>query len=188
MNGGGMRSSLRVIFEIVKKEFYQVRQDKRMLSVSLIAPILQVLLLGYAATTDIKYSNLAVCDMDKTAQSRALIQGFTNTPYFIERGAVETPADLDRMIEDAEASIALVIPSGFGSKLLGHETAQVQVVLDGADANTASVLLEYANQIVQSYSQTILLSAARTPARAPIGRVLPEPRIWFNPDLRSTNY
>ena len=188
MSGAGMRASLRVILEIVRKEFYQVRQDKRMLSVSTIAPILQVLLLGYAATTDIKYSNLAVCDMDRTAGSRALIQEFTNTPYFIERRAVDTPGGLDRLIEDGEASIGLVIPSGFGSKLSGRETAQVQVVLDGADANTASVLLEYANQIVQSYSQAIVLSQARTPAGARIGRVLPEPRIWFNPDLRSTNY
>src|SRR5258708_189386 len=86
MNGAGMRGSLRVIFEIVKKEFYQVRQDKRMLSVSLIAPILQVLLLGYAATTDIKYSNLAVCGMDKTAQLRStnyMVPGVLGTVLMI---------------------------------------------------------------------------------------------------------
>src|SRR6267378_4268462 len=180
--------SIGVIVEIVKKEFYQIRQDKRMMTVSILAPIMQVLLLGYAATTDIKNSNLVVCDMDKTAESRALIHEFTNTTYFIERYAVEVPGDVDRYIEHAKVSVALVIPPEFGRNLLAHRTAGVQVVLDGADANTANILLGYANQIVQSYSQSILLTAAAMGAGQRIGRVLPVPRVWFNSDLRSTNY
>ncbi|TLY29330.1 MAG: ABC transporter permease [Ignavibacteria bacterium] len=180
--------SVGVIVEIVKKEFYQIRQDKRMMTVSILAPIMQVLLLGYAATTDIKNSNLAVCDMDKSAESRALIRQFTNTTYFIERYEVGVPGDVDGYIEHAKVSVALVIPAGFGRKLQARQTAGVQVVLDGADANSANVLLGYANQIVQSYSQSILLTAARAGGGQRIGRVLPEPRVWFNSDLRSTNY
>jgi len=183
-----MRTSSRIILEIIKKEFFQIRQDRRMLGVSIAAPILQVLLLGYAATTDIRYSNLVVCDMDRTAGSRALVSGFTNTSYFIERYSVDVPGELDYYIEHAKASIALVIPPGFGRKLLGRETAQVQVILDGADANTASVLLGYANQIVESYSQSVLVTAAARMNGGRIGRVLPEPRIWFNPDLKSSNF
>jgi len=180
--------SIGVIVEIVKKEFYQIRQDKRMMTVSILAPIMQVLLLGYAATTDIKNSNLAVCDMDRTAESRALVQQFTNTTYFIERYEVGVPGDVDGYIENAQVSVALVIPPGFGRKLQARQTAGVQVVLDGADANSANVLLGYANQIVQSYSQSILLTAAAMGAGQRIGRVLPVPRVWFNSDLRSTNY
>lgn len=182
-----MRASTRVIAEIIRKEFLQIRQDKRMLVLSIVSPIMQVLLLGYAATTDIRYSNLIVCDMDKTAGSRALVSKFTNTSYFIERYSVDVPGDVDQYIENGKASIALVIPPGFGRRLLARETAPVQVILDGADANTSSVLLGYSDQIVQSYSQSVLVNAGlMMGGRA--GRVLPEPRVWFNPDLRSSNY
>ena len=161
---------MHINFEIIKKEFYQIRQDRRMLFVSMMAPVLQVILLGYVATTDIKYSNLVLCDMDKTDESRELVKEFTNSTYFVERFAVDQAADVDRYIANGKASIALVIPAGFGSDLLGRRTPQLQVLLDGTDANTASVLLSYATQIVSSYSQSavatpVLLHAAHRSGR-----------------------
>ena len=183
-----LRKSTHLILEIIKKEFYQIRQDKRMLGVSIAAPILQVLLLGYAATTDIKFSNLVVCDMDKTAESRAFVKEFTNSTYFVEHYAVDVSDDVDYYIEHAKASIALVVPVGFGRKVLERETAQVQVILDGADANSANILLGYASQIVSSYSQSVLARYSTMWPGTKVSRVLPEPRIWFNPDLLSSNY
>lgn len=183
-----MRQAIQIIIEIIKKEFYQVRQDKRMLGVSIIAPILQVVLLGYAATTDIKYSNLVVCDMDRTAESRELIQNFTNSHYFVLKYAVDVPNEVDSYIDNAEASVALVIPQGFSEKVFGRKTAPLQMVFDGADANTANILLGYATQIVASYSQSIVINAASVLQGAKVGRILPEPRVWFNPDLKSQNF
>jgi ABC-2 type transport system permease protein len=177
-----------IIFEIIRKELYQIRQDKRMLGVSIVAPIIQVLLLGYAATTDIRYSTLVVCDMDRTMDSRAFIREFTNTSYFVEKYSVDVPGAIDPYIENGSAAIALVIPQGFGRKILHRETTPVQVILDGTDANTANMLLNYANQIVATYSQSVLVNAATMLRGAKIGRILPEPRIWFNPDLLSKNY
>ncbi|MFN0158729.1 MAG: ABC transporter permease, partial [Bacteroidota bacterium] len=183
-----MVDKLQVIFEIVRKEFFQIRRDKRMLAVSIAAPILQVLLLGYAATTDIKFTNLVVCDMDKTAESRAFIQRFTNTTYFVHKYSVDAANEVDEYIDDARASIALVVPQGFGRKQLGRETAQVQVVLDGADANSANILLGYVSQIITSYSQSLLVQYSSATHGLRVGLVVPEPRIWFNPDLLSSNY
>jgi ABC-2 type transport system permease protein len=183
-----MAGRWQIIREIIRKELYQIRQDKRMLGVSIMAPILQVLLLGYAATTDIRYSTLVVCDQDQTSDSRALIREFTNTTYFIEKYRVASPSEIDPFIEDGQANIALVIPKGYGRKLLGHETAPVQVILDGTDANTANVLLNYSTQIVQTISQNILVDASSRLHGARIGRVMPEPRVWFNPDLLSKNF
>jgi len=177
-----------VIFEIIRKEFYQIRQDRRMLGVSIAAPILQVLLLGYAATTDIKYSTLVVCDMDRSEQSRAFLKEFTNTSYFVQRYSVVLPDEMDPYIQDAKANIGLVIPPGFGRHLLARQSAQVQVVLDGTDANTANVLLNYANQIVATYSQSVLIRTMKTAPSVRVGRIIPEPRIWFNPDLLSQNF
>jgi len=183
-----MKTSLRVIAEIVRKEFYQIRQDRRMLGVSLVAPILQVILLGYAATTDIKNSNLVVCDQDRTAVSRAFVTGFTTSGYFIERYSAALPKEVDSYIEDGKASIALIVPAGFGEKLLSRETVQVQAILDGTDANTANVLLTYANQIIAQYSQTALGDITLVKRAAGTGQIIAEPRVWFNPDLLSSNF
>ena len=183
-----MREGFAVIGRMIRKEFYQIRQDRRMLFVSIVAPFLQVILLGYAATTDIKNSTLVVCDMDRTAASREFIRGFTNTTYFIGRYAVDVPAEVNPLIEDGRANIGLVIPGGFARKGLAGETAQVQVLLDGSDANTANILLGYAGQIVASWSGRLTMQYLPVMRAARIGRILPEPRIWFNPDLLSSYY
>jgi len=183
-----VREGFAVIGRMIRKEFYQIRQDRRMLFVSIVAPFLQVILLGYAATTDIKNSTLVVCDMDRTAASREFIRGFTNTTYFIGRYAVDVPAEVNPLIEDGRANIGLVIPGGFARKGLAGETAQVQVLLDGSDANTANILLGYAGQIVASWSGRLTMQYLPVMRAARIGRILPEPRIWFNPDLLSSYY
>jgi ABC-2 type transport system permease protein len=183
-----MKKSFLVILEIIKKEFYQIRRDRKMLVVSIVAPFLQVILLGYAATTDIKNTTMVVCDQDKTQESREFIQEFSNSGYFIIRYSVNTPPEIDRYIEDAKASIALVIPTGFARDLLGRKTTQVQLVLDGADANSANILLGYATQIISSYSQGIVAQYASRIAGRSVAMILPEPRVWFNPDLLSSNF
>ncbi len=183
-----MHNSISVIIEIIKKEFYQIRQDKRMLAVSIMAPILQVFLLGYTATTDITNSTMVVCDMDRTAESREFVESFTTSGYFIPRYAVGKPDDVTPFIEEAKANIAIVIPRGFGRNLLGRETSQVQVILDGTDANTTNILLGYATQIVNSYSRKILAEYSAAGRGMSLPQVLPEPRVWFNPDLKSQNY
>jgi ABC-2 type transport system permease protein len=144
-------------------------------------------LLGYAATTDITNSGLVVCDQDKTAESREFLRGFTASGYFITVGETDRPAEVDRFIAEGEARIALVLPRGFGKARLAKEPAPVQVILDGTDANTANILLGYATQIVASSAQSILATYSLQGGRIP-ARILPEPRIWFNPDLRSAHF
>jgi ABC-2 type transport system permease protein len=183
-----MQRSLVIIVEIIRKEFYQIRRDRRMLMISLVAPILQLVLLGYAATTDIKYSNMVVCDLDHTAESRAFVRSFTTSGYFVHVASTDRLSSVNGFIEQGKASIALVLPVGFGRDLLARRPAEVQVLLDGADANTANILLGYASQIVTTFNQSILVSYAVVGGMGSIVRVVPEPRIWFNPDLRSSNF
>lgn len=183
-----MRTSLQVIAEIIKKEFYQIRQDKRMLAISMVAPVLQVFLLGYAATTDIKNSTMVVCDLDRTEESRTFINSFTTSNYFIPRYVVDKADEANKYIEEAKANIALVVPKDFGRRIFSRETAQVQVVLDGADANTANILLGYATQIVNSYARTVTVDYSALRSGLSIPQVIPEPRVWFNPDLKSSNF
>jgi len=183
-----MEENLRIIWEIVKKEFYQIRQDRRMLGISVAAPILQVLLLGYAATTDIRYSNMVICDEDRTEESRALIRRFTNVGVFHPAGECQRARCHRQVSGERKGSIALLIPRDFGSKVLARTTVQVQVILDGADANSANVLLSYATQIINSHSQALQAGVVPAFGRRSVGIVAPEPRVWFNPDLLSSNF
>lgn len=183
-----MAASAGTIAGIVRKELLQVRQDKRMLGISLVAPVLQVLVLGYTATTDIKYSLMVVHDQDRTAESRDLIREFTTSGYFVHEYSVDREADLDRRIESGDATVGLTIPPGFGRDLMAGGSPQLQMVFDGSDANTASVLLSYATQILTAYSaSSVRPGQARLQGMAS-GIILPEPRVWFNPDLKSSNF
>ena len=181
-------ASAGTIAGIIRKELLQVRQDRRMLGISLVAPILQVLVLGYAATTDIKDSVLVVHDQDRTAQSRELIREFTTSGYFLYEHAAERSSDLDRAIEHGDASVGLVIPPGFGRDLMAGASPQVQMVFDGSDANTANVLLSYATQIVTAYSASAARPGSVHVQGVAAGMIVPEPRVWFNPDLKSSNF
>lgn len=183
-----MRDAIAVVIEIIKKEFYQIRQDKRMLGISVIMPVMQVLLLGYAATTDIKNSTMVVCDLDRTAESREFVESFTTSNYFIPKYAVNSPNETTPYIEEAKANMALIVPKNFARDLFSRQTTQVQVILDGTDANTANVLLGYATQIVASYSRNIAAKYSSLSAGMRVPQILPEPRVWFNPDLKSSNY
>ena len=179
---------MRAVLVVVKKELAQLRRDPRILPLLFLAPVLQMLILGYAATTDIKYSNMVVCDLDHTAESRAFVRSFTTSGYFVHVASTDDLFSVNGFIEQGKASIALVLPVGFGRDLLARRPAEVQVLLDGADANTANILLGYASQIVTTFNQSILASYAVVGGMRNVVRVVPEPRIWFNPDLRSSNY
>jgi ABC-2 type transport system permease protein len=185
-----LRASARTVAHIVRKELLQVRQDRRMLGISLVAPVLQVLVLGYTATTDIKYSMMVVRDQDRTAESREFIRAFTTSGYFVHASSVDRDADVDRSIERGDASVALVIPRDFGRDLMTGGSPQVQMIFDGSDANTANVLLSYATQIVASYAAGAARPGAvrLQPQGTRPGAIMPEPRVWFNPDLKSSNF
>jgi len=177
-----MKGFIGVLVSLVRKEFHLIRRDKRMLGMSIFSPLVQVLLLGYAATTDIRGSRLVVADLDRTATSRDFVKKFTSTEYFVYAYSVDGFDDVDEYLTNGKATAALLIPPRFGDDLAAGRSAPLQIVFDGTDANTTSVLLGYATQIIGSYSQEIRprMLIAGVP-----GVITPEPRVWFNPDLKS---
>lgn len=180
---------MRVIYHIIVKEFLQIRRDRRMLALSLMAPILQLVLLGYAATVDIRMIPMVVNDQDRSSRSRELISEFTNSGYFELSGYAESSDDVDRAIADGSAWVALVIPPDFSRRLLARETAPLQIIADGSDANSANIGIGYASQIVARYSRSITADILeRNPQFALPGRVSAETRVWYNPDLKSRNF
>jgi ABC-2 type transport system permease protein len=177
------------ILHIIRKEFLQLRQDKKMFGISFIAPVLQLIILGYAATFDVSNIPTVVCDFDNSPSSRELIRSFTSTGYFTIVGYFEKTSEIDHQLDDGHASIAVVIPRGFEKKIGAGQSAPLQIIADGTETSTAGIGLSYASIIVSQYSQNILLESMvkRGSATLP-ARVSAEFRVWYNPELKSRNF
>lgn len=179
---------MRTIYHIMRKEFLQIRRDPRMLLMSFLAPIVQLMLMGYAATTDVRSIPLAVCDLDHSSASREVVRQFTNSGYFEVERYLSSIREIDREVEYGNAWIALVIPPGFGDNLLGRTESQVQLIVDGSDANSANIGLGYAQQILKRHSLAIIANVVHHKSSVIPSRVVPEVRVWYNPDLKSRNF
>jgi ABC-2 type transport system permease protein len=160
---------------VAVKELRQIRRDARTLVILIFVPAFFLFLYGYALNFDIRHVAMAVEDRDGTAESRALVAAFERSTYFDVVGSLTADAEADRLIDRGTARVVLKIPEDYAETLRRGEVADVQVLIDGDNANTATTVLGYVNGVLR----------AMTPAPAArVARV--EPRIWYNPELRST--
>lgn len=161
------------------KELRQIVRDRRTLIILLFIPAFFLFLYGYALNFDIRHVALAVQDRDGSVESRELLARFTSSTYFDIAAVVRSDAELDAVMDRGEARAALVIPEGFARRLQRGDTAEVQVILDGDNANTATTVLGYATAVLREAS-----AALGGPVQPAIVGV--ESRVWYNPELRST--
>src|SRR3990172_276132 len=168
------------VWEMVRKEFLQLFRDPRMWRVVFIAPVIQLLVFGYAVSTDIKETATFVVDHSGTRASRELVEAFTASGYFRVVGRSQRPADAVRALDREEALVGLVIPVDFAERLRDGRGAAVQLLLDGSQSNTATVAQGYAERIVQNFG--VRHGGGAAPA------VDLRERAWFNPSLASRNY
>jgi ABC-2 type transport system permease protein len=173
---------IRLALAVYRKEFRQIRRDRRTLMTIVFVPAFFLLLYGYALNWDIKHVALAVQDRDGTPESRALIAAFVNSSYFDRVADTYDPAEIDRLLDLNEARAALVIPVDFARDLHNGRPPQVQLIINGDNANTATTVMGYAETIVRGAGSALAPSAGE--ATGPM--VWVEPRIWYNPELRST--
>src|SRR4026208_858220 len=142
---------------IIRKEFLELRQDPRLFGIVIIAPIVQLTMLGYAATTDVRNVPLVVVDQDVSSESRELGSRFDASPSFEVGDGRSSTDDCDRYLNTGKAWMALDSPQGYGEQIRAGRPTTVQVVADGTDANSTNVALGYAN--------TLVASSARAPVR-----------------------
>ncbi len=180
-----------VLWQVIVKEFLQIRRDLRMIPVIFVAPVVQITVFGFAVNTDVTRVPMVLVDEDRTAASRDFRSRFVDSGYF-ELVASEDQADTaERWLVTGDAQLGLVIAPGFGAAVASGRTAAVQVVVDGSDAASANVALGYASAAAQGYAvevQQRRLRAASASPPARTGRVGLEPRVFYNPDLRSRWY
>jgi ABC-2 type transport system permease protein len=167
--------------EVVRKEFRQMFRDPRMKPLVFVAPIIQLLLFGYAVNTDIVNTGLFVVDHDRTVESRRLIDGFTSTVYFRKVGESDRSADLIDALNHGRAVLGLEIAPGFASDMKAGRAARVQVLVDGTDSNTGNIAQGYATQILREYGAR----SASSPLPAAVDLRV---RAWYNPELQSRVY
>jgi len=175
---------MRAALAIGHKELRQILRDRRTLMILLFVPALFLLLYGYALNFDIRDVRLAVQDRDRSPESRALVSSFVNSGYFQLVATFDSDAELTRLVNRNDARAALVIPAGYGRDVTIGRPVSVQVVVDGDNANTASVVSGYAQALVGDASAVYETRLAGTAATAP--PVVLQPRVWYNPQLRST--
>jgi ABC-2 type transport system permease protein len=174
----------------VKKEFLQLKKDRKMFGISLIAPIIQLLLLGYAANIDIKNITLVINDNDNTKISREYTQSLTNSGYFLKIANVDKMNDIDKYIDGGKASVGIIIPQKFEENILSGKTVQISSIIDGSDSNTASIGMNYLNMITSQYTQRFIKNKLEKLKSLNINSQLinSKIRIWYNPELKSKNF
>jgi len=181
---------MQAILHIIRKEFLQLKRDPRLLPIIFIAPVFQLLLLGYAANLDVKNIRMVICDLDKSVMSRELVSEFKQSGYFVPVSTISDPRKIDHYLDYGRASMALVIPENFAERIQAGKSSQLQIIVDGAEAAFASSSLQYASIIISRYSQSIVLQILEKTRGAgfSIPRVNPEIRLWYNPELKSRNF
>jgi ABC-2 type transport system permease protein len=175
---GTVREALRTLGNILVKELLQLRRDPKILPILFIAPVIQLVILGYAATTDVRRVELAVCDLDHTAASRELVERFTRSTYFKRTAVVASQPGLDALLQSGTARIALTIPVGFAAERAAGRPGSVQLLSDGSDAMTGTLGLSYATDVLQD--------ASAAGDAQPLVEL--RPIVLYNPDLVSRNY
>jgi ABC-2 type transport system permease protein len=171
---------------LVRKEFQELRRNPRMLRVLLVAPVFQLGILGYAATTDVTNVPTIVVDADRSIQSRNLIGRLEGSPYFSVVGVTSRHEDVDDALQHRTAWMAVSIPTGYGKGIVDGTPVTVQVIADGTDSNSTTVGLAYASSLIAEEAVDVALSRLTAGgARRPAGSIEARTRVWFNPQLLS---
>lgn len=181
------------LLAVMKKEFRQAFRDRRMAAMLLVAPVAQLILLGYAVDLDVDHIPTVVCDQDDSPESRRLVSDFLSTDAFTRVATTWDPNVASRMLEQSQASVAFIIPTGWAGDVESGSQTAIQVLVDGTDPNRAQISANSASAFLleRAMTSTLALVQARLAAQ---GRVLTPatsqivPRVLYNPQLKSAVY
>jgi drug efflux transport system permease protein len=173
-------------FAVAGKEFRQTLRDPFSLGMLLGIPAFMLLLYGYALNFDVRHVPLAIQDESITRASRDLVAAFVESTYFDDAGRVDPGTDVHNVFAKRRAKAVLVIPPDFARNVDAGRAAPVQLLVDGSDAATATTVLGYAEGLVAA--QNVTIRATLTGGKSGAAPIAFEPRVWYNPELKSTNF
>ena len=181
---------LRRVRAIALKESLQIVRDPRSLMIALLIPLMQMFMLGYGVSLDIKRIPLCAYDREGSQQSQALLKRFASSQYFSVQQVARNYAEITRAIDDGSCRLAVVVPEGFTKGLNDAGAGAVQVLIDGTDSNTANLAANYARAVVSTYSGEVQLETVQRRGGT-IQTLTPvdvQARVWFNEDLVSRDF
>ena len=187
-----MRQRIRTI---IRKEFRQVFRDPRMRGLLFIPPLMQLLIFGYAANLDVNNARIAWMDEDHSPNSRELLSQFLGSGRFLITATPSSEAEMQDAMDRGRVDGVIRVLPGFARDIERGRSTGVQVLLDGSNSNSASIVSAYAAQTIARYAAEVMedrqrqkLVAAGVPMHPAIPQVTTETRVWFNPELKSRNY
>ena len=171
------------------KEFRQMRRNPILLRILTLTPILQLILYGYAVTTDVRNVPVVICDESHSAEGRLIGEKIRISPYFVLVGHVQDPREIKRALDTGRAQIAVHLPPDFAREIRADRSGAVGLYVDGSDSMSAVVASGYMVGLFEHYGAEIAMQRLRRMGPAlPTPQVLAQPRVWYNPDLRSVNF
>jgi ABC-2 type transport system permease protein len=173
------------LLALIRKEFIQIIRDPRTLTIIFIMPLLQLLLMGFSASSDVRNVPLAVLDEDRSPAARDLLAAYRAADYFHIDYDVTSESEMRKLIDGGQAGAGLIIPPGYGDKIASGQTAQVGFVVDGSDPSIAATGLSAAQLIAQAKATSLAVSRASQLGQSSAVRSLIDMRtqVWYNPDL-----
>jgi ABC-2 type transport system permease protein len=184
-----MTTSLSRIAHMMWKEIIQISRDRRMFGLILIMPLIQLAVFGYVVSTDITDIDTAVCDYDQSAESHAYVEHIVSSGYFRIAAPCRSVEELNQLLDRGRIRVGLAIPPDFSSRLKRQQTAEVMAAVDGSNSNTATIAAAYLQQIAITQAVEVQFADHGRPiahSRHPVVNL--EPRVWFNPELRSIRF
>jgi ABC-2 type transport system permease protein len=178
------------VLHLIRKEMRQVFRDPTMLRVIFIVPLMQLFVLGYAITFDVKNLGMTVVDRDGSNASRELIERFSHNEHFNVRRIADPPGGLEPLLRRGDAVVALMIPRHFGRDLESGARPEIQILLDGTNSNTSGIALGYCNRIIVRFMSDRIgegLVRAADILRS-VRFIEPKARVWYNPELKSSYF
>ena len=174
------------LLSLIRKEFIQIIRDPRTLALTIVYPIMMLLLLGYAATNDVRNIPLAVYDQDKSDSSRQLLDAYQAADYFILTYEVASPEEITLLIDSGKAKAAIIIPPDYKEKLDAGESAQIGFIIDGSDPTLASTALSAATLIGQARGAKVLEQKIALTGRSDVSNLIDiRTQVWYNPEMVS---
>ncbi|MCM8796399.1 MAG: ABC transporter permease [Candidatus Omnitrophica bacterium] len=179
---------LKRVNAIAKKEFIQIIRDYRSLGLAIFNPVILLCMFGFALSLDVNNVLLAIWNQDKSQASINFIQGFKDSPYFKIVAYLDNYSQLENYINTKKAMMGMVIPKDFARHIQSSQTAPVQLLVDGSDANTATIAIGYVNAVVAGYNENLINESILKSGIKKLSPIDLRARVWFNEDLKSKNY
>ncbi|NWF49895.1 MAG: ABC transporter permease [Ignavibacteriaceae bacterium] len=175
-------------YAIAKKEFRQLKRDKRLMFVIFFFPVMLLIMFGYAVNFDVKHIRIAVYDQENSSLSREFISSLLQSEYFDLTDMITADKEIDKYLDTKIAQCVIVIPNDMSAKLYSNREVKIQYLIDGVDGNTANIITNYANLATTSFSRKVTNELLAVKGIKQYEPIKIEPQFWFNPELKTSKF